>query len=104
MPRHEHPNTLQVELPHWVIAEAGSPRGNPCLVSVAEEAYTALGLARLYGAEGQPACKDLLAAGMKSLRTLGDKQAELGLRCKAGDRAARKFWEAKVCARRARGG
>jgi hypothetical protein len=70
-----------------------------CLRSAAEDAYVALALAESYGAMEDPACACLVRAGMKSLKVLEDEKAEAKRRCAAGDRAARKFWEAKVCAR-----
>ena len=100
MARHAQPPGVQVDLPEWVVAEAKNPKGDMCLVSAAEDAYTALGFAKFYGADQHDACKELLRAGEKSLKTMANPKAKKGLRCSAGDRAARKFWEAKVCARR----
>lgn len=97
--KHKHP-PIQVEFPEWVHAEREKKVPNACLVSVAEDAYYALALAEFEGAAKQEACAELLTAGKKSLRTLGNARASTSLRCKEGDRAARKFWEAKVCARR----
>jgi hypothetical protein len=39
---------------------------------------------------------------MKALMKLNDEKADVKTRTQAGLRAARKFWEAKVCARRQR--
>ena len=94
--RHRTPRAqLPRILPEWVKGET-----NPCLVSNAEDAYMARHLAEEYGATGKASCAELLKAGEKSLKRmantrLGDKE-----RCDAGERAARKFWEAKTCARR----
>ncbi len=99
MPKHKHP-PIQVELPEWFHEESGKKHPNACLLSVAEDAYTALAFAEFVGADRQAPCLELLSAGKKSLHILDNARAAAGLRCKAGDRAARKFWEAKVCARR----
>lgn len=56
-------------------------------------------MALAYGAAKDDSCKQLLSAGDKSLKQLEDERASSRLRCAAGDRAARKYWEAKVCAR-----
>lgn len=99
MAKHKHP-AIKIELPEWVFTERAKQAPNACLLSVAEDAYTALAFAEFEGAAEQAPCLELLTAGKKSLRTLSNAKAAAGLRCKAGDRAARKFWEAKVCARR----
>jgi len=87
-----------VELPEWFDAlEDGS-----CLRSVAEDAFTAKAWADKYGASMKLSCSELYNAGMKSLAKMGDKRLSAEAKAKAGTRAARKFWEAKVCVRRAR--
>jgi hypothetical protein len=96
MPRHEQPNVLTQRLiPEWVERET-----NDCLRSVGEEVYTARALARHYGAERYPSCAELLRAAEKAVRALGDDGASISHRTAVGERALRKFWEAKVCARR----
>ena len=90
MPRHKR---IQVELPEWTAKAA------PCLQSVAEDAYVAKALAEGFGAGTAPSCRELMTAGRKSLRTMEDTRAGENRRCAEGTRAARKFWEAKVCAR-----
>ena len=94
MPRHRRPTAI---LPAWVKRET-----NDCLRSVAEDAYTERHLAEEYGARNVKSCAELLAAAAKSLRMLEDAKAGDRKRCAEGDRAARKYWEAKVCARRPR--
>ena len=97
MPRHRRKVELPSDrLPAWVKVER-----NECLVSVAEEAYTALHLAvTQYDADRYPSCGELLASGAKSLAALNNSRASVRKRCAQGERAARKFWEAKACARR----
>lgn len=73
---------------------------NDCLRSVAEDAYTARQLADEYGAKRDKSCAELLTAAGKSLAILEDRKASHKKRCSEGDRAARKYWEAKVCARK----
>lgn len=98
MPRHEKPD-MGGYLPEWVKKET-----DPCLVSTAEEAYTARFLAEQYRATDYSACDELLRAAAKSLKTLENASTGRKARCEAGDRATRKFWEAKSCARRLGGG
>jgi hypothetical protein len=97
MPRHKLPPRGEAgRLPEWVKKEK-----NDCLVSVAEDAYRARGLAMDdYRADRYPQCAELLQAGEKSLRALESRRTAVEKRCAEGARAARKFWEAKVCARR----
>jgi len=83
-------------LPAWVKTSK-----NDCLVSVAEDAYKSRGLAfDEYHAERYPQCEELLASGEIALRVLNNAKASVSKRCAMGDKAARKFWEAKSCARR----
>ena len=84
-------------LPAWVLKEKSA-----CLRSVAEDAYFAKELAALYGASKKLKCQTLLRAAEKSLRQMESISGAEGKRCSEGDRAARKFWEAKVCARGSR--
>ena len=84
--------------PAWLLREE-----NPCVISVAEEVYAAQDLATGYGAPGYPQCAELLAAAQKSMRALSNTRADTKKRCAAGERALRKFWEAKTCARRLSG-
>jgi len=44
-------------------------------------------------------CKNAVRAARKLLAVMENPKISSGLRCKEGDRAARKFWEAKICAR-----
>lgn len=93
MPRsHKKP---AIELPPYYFSEK-----SPCVQSVIEDAFTAKALAETLGAPGKPQCQELLRAAEKSLKVLANKTVTEGRRCAAGDRAARKFWEAKACARR----
>lgn len=71
-----------------------------CLRSVAEEAFKAKYLADSYGASLKSSCVELYNAGAKALAKMGDDHLTDEKRSEAGTRAARKFWEAKVCARR----
>lgn len=87
---------IVTELPAWV--DALSPKEG-CLRSVAEDAYQAEAFAKSYGADQNPKCSGVLRAARKSLTAMENPKAKSGVRCKEGDRAARKFWEAKVCAR-----
>ncbi len=82
-------------LPSWYAREA-----SPCVRSVIEDAYTARELALELGAFDSLKCRELISAAEKSLAVLRNRKNGEGKRCKEGDRAARKFWEAKVCARR----
>jgi len=93
-PKHRRP--VVIDIPEW-LDKLG--RKDTCLRSVAEDAYLAKALAVAYGAAEDESCAQVMRAGEKSLRTLEDEKADSKLRCAAGDRAARKFWEAKVCAR-----
>ena len=83
---------IEVDLPDWVDA------ASPCLRSVAEDVYYAKALARGYGAESEPSCRELMATAAKSLAKMENPRIGEKVRCHEGDRAARKFWEAKVCA------
>ena len=94
VPRHKLP-PLALDLPKWVKVE-----DSDCLRSIAEEVYTARALALHYGAAEHPSCQELLRAGDKSRTVMDDAGGTIGARCEAGERALRKFWEAKTCARR----
>jgi hypothetical protein len=96
MPRHKRPASAQI-LPVWV---KSLPENAACLRSVAEETYTARNLAKEYGADDIPSCVELIRAGDKEARKLENSKMSQKARCEAGSRAYRKFWEAKVCARR----
>ena len=95
MARHQK---IIVKFPEWV---RRASEENPCLASVAEDVYYAKALVEAEPGHRSKACVELISAGMKSLRVLENQKASSRMRCSAGDRAARKFWEAKVCARRA---
>lgn len=82
-------------LPEWVIKEKSA-----CLQSVAEDAYYARQLALKYGADRIQRCQLPMRAGDKSLRVMEQESNAEGRRCSEGDRAARKYLEAKVCARK----
>jgi hypothetical protein len=83
-------------LPAWAKTET-----NLCLASIAEDVYTARALAiDIYHADRYPSCAELLRAAQKSVAIMADTHADTKKRCWAGERAARKFWEAKVCAQR----
>ena len=98
MPRHRLARQIS-RLPEWVKTEA-----NECLVSVAEDAYKALSLAiDDYQADQYPSCAELLRAGEKSLDVMANANVSYAKCCAAGDRAARKFWSAKACAKRCAG-
>lgn len=97
MARHNKPQPV---IPPWAPTET-----NDCLVSVGEEAYTARNLAVAgWNADQYPQCQELLAAGDKSRRVLDDTSASTELRTKSGERALRKYWEARSCARRIQSG
>jgi len=81
------------EIPAWVL------EASPCLSSVAEDVYIAKSLAKAHGANREKNCQGLLRAAEKSLRQMENPKVEEKKRCAEGDRAARKYWEAKVCAR-----
>ena len=94
MPRHRAPQAGNI--PAWVIREE-----NDCLRSIAEETYTARNLAvDVYHAIDFPSCREIVKAGDKSLEVLNDTNSSVRARCSAGERAMRKYWEAKTCARR----
>lgn len=94
MPRHKSPAVPT--LPDWVKHEK-----NDCIVSVAEETYTARRLAAEdWNAAEIPQCQELLRAGDKSRKILDNTRASAKSRSAAGERALRKYWEAKACARR----
>ena len=89
-----HKKKPQVEfLPAWVYETEG------CIRSVAEDAYYARALACDLDADTLASCASTFRAGQKSLARMEDVQLHIEERCEEGDRAARKFWEAKVCAR-----
>ena len=90
MPKHKR---ISVDLPGWV------EKATPCLQSVAEDVYVAKALAEGFGAKKDPRCSGLMSAAAKAMHKMEDSRAAEKLRCAEGDRAARKFWEAKVCAR-----
>jgi hypothetical protein len=90
----KHKRTVVTEFPAWIEKSTDA-----CLRSVAEDAYVAQSLAVAYGAPHNSKCVQLMRAGEKSLKKLADTKASSKIRCAEGDRAARKFWEAKVCAR-----
>jgi hypothetical protein len=75
------------------------PDQEACLRSIAEEMYTARHRATEYGADRLTSCSELLKAGTKEQRVMESQQPSKQ-RCEAGNRAFRKFWEAKACARR----
>jgi hypothetical protein len=85
---------ISFDMPDWV-----EETDNVCLRSVAEDAYYAKALADMLGAVDKTNCEDIYHAGLKSLSRMESTKTPMKLRCKEGDRAARKFWEAKVCAR-----
>ena len=77
---------------------------SPCLRSIAEEVYDALNrVIKKYNGNAYTQSKQLIAAGDKERRTLENASYSDGVRCKAGERALRKYWEAKVAARRVSG-
>ncbi len=94
MAKHKKPVPI---LPDWFHAET-----NLCVRSIIEDVYVAKRLADEAGAGDLSSCSQLLKAGEKSIRALRDRNTAVDKRCAAGDRAARKFWEAKVCARQAK--
>lgn len=86
-----------VDFPAWV---RQAEDDNPCLASVAQDVYYAKALLQALPGAKSANCRELISAGNKSLKVLEDQKASVRKRCSEGDRAARKFWEAKVCARR----
>jgi len=95
----ERHGKIEVEYPDWI--DAAEDR-DPCLASVARDAYYAKALAERDRAPEIPSCAQLLRSAEKSMALLMEEGADMAKRCAAGDRAARKFWEAKVCARQRR--
>jgi hypothetical protein len=89
-------NKILVDHPSWMDTLG---KGDACLRSVAEDVYYAKALAERHGAPKNPKCTQLLSAAAKSLKILESSAVSSGKRCTEGDRAARKYWEAKVCAR-----
>lgn len=89
---------VEVDYPEWVQNLVGKQYA--CLRSAAEDAYYARALAVFHGAPHDNSCAQLMKAGEKSLKIM-ESASEDRRRCDAGERAARKFWEAKVCARSA---
>jgi hypothetical protein len=87
---------IQVDFPPWVDSLTDS---DACLRSVAEDVYFSKALAENAGAKKNPRCDGLMNAANKSLKILENTKAGSKIRCHEGDRAARKFWEAKVCSR-----
>ena len=85
---------IDEDLPNWI-----RESDNYCLVSVAEDAYTAKAWADNYNAGEQASCSEMYAAAMKALAKMNDERLAVKDRTKAGLRADRKFWEAKACAR-----
>lgn len=83
-----------IQFPAWVEALPES-----CLRTSAEDAYYAKMLADKYGADQKPNCATRYKAGTKELTFMANSRTAESARCFSGDRAARKFWEAKVCAR-----
>jgi hypothetical protein len=95
MPKHK--KTVSFTFPDWV--DKLHPIRDMCLRSVAEDVYVAKALAESYGATTNPNCVQTMRAAEKSVKKFEDPKTSAGKRCAEGDRAARKFWEAKVCAR-----
>ena len=93
MTRHRLPITKI--RPEWTATEK-----NDCLVSIGEEVYTARALATSWGAENHDSCRQLLRSGDKAHETMDRAALSYEARCKSGERALRKYWEARVCARR----
>ena len=87
------------DLPQWVLNEVETDE-ETCLCGVATEAYEAKALAEWWGALNYPKCEEPYAAGMKALAQLNDPKVSEHKRSLAGARAMRKFWEAKVAAKR----
>ena len=102
MPRHKAPDAVRAFVPEWW-DDARFSRLSDCLQSVLQDAADAERWARFYRAPDYPSCQQVLAAAEKSLAELLDEGVTEGARTAAGERAQRKFWEAKVCARRERG-
>ena len=102
MPRHKPPDAVHAFVPDWW-DDARFSKLSPCLQSVMQDAADAERWARHYRATDYASCQQVLAAAEKSLAELLDERVTEGARAAAGERAQRKFWEAKVCARRERG-
>jgi hypothetical protein len=92
VPRHQK---RRIPIPAWVDQE-----GDFCLQATAEDAYVAKTLAEDFGAPHSPSCAQLMRAGEKSLRIMADPRTGTRKRCAEGNRAAKKFLEAKVCVRK----
>jgi hypothetical protein len=83
-----------IVLPEWVERTEDN-----CLRSVAEDAYFAKSLAEGLDADSLASCVSTYRAGLKALEGLENGKLSSSKRCAAGDRAARKFSEAKDMAR-----
>lgn len=93
MPRHRQ-LVIDEEIPEWI-----DTSDDYCMRSVAEDAYTAKAWADKYGAKRNPGCRSPYQAALKSLKRMNNVRLSTKERASEGSRAARKFWEAKVCAR-----
>ena len=93
--RHRTVQMSAIDLPDWF----DELKDFSCLKGVAEDALEAKAWADTYKASFKTSCVGVYNAGLKALAKMGDKHLSEKERSKAGTRAARKFWEAKVCAR-----
>lgn len=75
-----------------------------CLYSVAEEALTAKHYADVHHATEFRQSAQEYVAGMKDLATMNNTRLPERTRTRAAASAARKFWKARVAARRMLGG
>lgn len=72
-----------------------------CMFNLGEEVLEAKGNADAWHAKDLPSSSEPYRAGEKEEARLCDMRLSLEARAQAGTRAMRKFWEAKVAARRA---
>jgi len=94
--RHRKPPVDPDQFPEWMLhADV-----NECLYSVGEDVLAAKILADKMGAASRLSCSEIYSAAMKSFRRLNDESLSIRERSAAGNRAMRKFWEAKVAARK----
>ena len=97
---HKTPKIDRSELPEWMLKVSESS----CLYNVAEAALTAKNRADAHNATEFVQSAQEYAAGMKDLATMNNIRLPDGVRTRAATSAARKFWKARVAARRMLGG
>lgn len=94
--RHKKVDIDPEDYPSWMLDE----NVGECLFALGEEVLEAKALADLLRASERPSSFEPYAAAMKSLARLNNEKLSVDERSRAGARAMRKFWDAKVAARR----